>query len=115
MNESAAAPVSGPNVTLEELLAGSITVLGLGVAGFGAAAGLLGCPGFRGSVTVLDEGQSQQQRAEILRALGATVLLGHSGPLPAGTEVLIVSPGVALSHPLLAQAQSSGKIGRAHV
>ena len=110
MSEPSATPVPPGDLTLEELLSCSVTVLGLGVAGFGAAAGLLGCPGFRGSVTVVDEGAAppQQQRADILRELGATVLLEHTGPLPGGTDVLMASPGVALSHPLLAQAERSG-------
>ncbi|MBU6212946.1 MAG: UDP-N-acetylmuramoyl-L-alanine--D-glutamate ligase [Actinomycetales bacterium] len=110
MSESTGARGPSCDLTLDELLTGNVTVLGLGVAGFGAAAGLLGCPGFNGSVTVVDEGdaQPQQQRAEILHELGATVLLGHNGPLPTGTEVLMASPGVPLAHPLVTQAERSG-------
>lgn len=91
-----------------DVLGFHFTVLGLGVAGFGAAAGLLGCPGFHGSVAVIDEHDtpSQQQRAEILRELGANVSLGSVAPLPAETNVLVVSPGIPLRHPMVLQAQA---------
>lgn len=100
---------TGAEMTLAELLQSQVTIVGLGVAGFGAAAGLLNTPGFSGSVMVMDEGQgsSLDQRASILRELGAEVLVGEPASLPADSNVLVVSPGIALRHPLVSAATAA--------
>ncbi len=85
----------------------AVTVAGIGVAGYSCADALMQL-GAR--VTVIDSGDSERQRerAGILQALDATVLLGHQGGVPAGTELLVVSPGLPPSHPWILQAQSAG-------
>ena len=99
-------PVQQP---LPSLLASHVAVLGCAVAGFGAAAGLLGSQAFTGRVTVMDasDGDAVRARAEIISALGAEVLLGYDGPLPEQAQVLVVSPGVPLDHPMIAQARAA--------
>ena len=100
---------TGAEMTLTEVLQSHVTIVGLGVAGFGAAAGLLNVPGFRGCVTVVDESQTPtlEQRADILRELGAEVRLGVSASLPPESNVLVVSPGIALRHPLVLAATAA--------
>lgn len=85
----------------------AITVAGIGVAGYSCADALMQL-GAR--VTVVDAGDSERQRerAEILRALDATVLLGHDGSLPDGTDLLVVSPGLPPSHPMIVEALGCG-------
>jgi UDP-N-acetylmuramoylalanine--D-glutamate ligase len=73
------------------------TVLGLGRAGFAAADALLRVGA---AVTVVDqlEFADQRERATVLDALGATVLLGRS-ELPAGRiDLLVPSPGLPPAH-----------------
>lgn len=98
------------SMRLERLLHGSVTVLGCAVAGFGAAAGLLGSARFAGTVCVLDSRDDDElrSRGDILEALGGDVRLDYSGELPDGTDLLVVSPGIPLNHPLLAQARACG-------
>jgi UDP-N-acetylmuramoylalanine--D-glutamate ligase len=105
-----AAVPDGAALTLDQVLSARITVLGLGVAGFGATAGLLHLDAFTGTVTVLDEGNSAkiQERASILETLGAAVVLGERPALGSDTDILVVSPGIALSHPVVAQAAAAG-------
>lgn len=90
----------------------SVLVTGLGVSGLAAADALLerGC-----RVVVVDAGtggQVQQERAELLRILGAEVLLGrvHVAGLPTGSvpDLLVTSPGWPPHHPVLAQAAAAG-------
>ena len=85
----------------------SVTVAGIGVAGFACADALMQL-GAR--VTVIDagDGERQREKAEILEVLGVTVLLGHQGGLPAGTELLVVSPGLRPHDPLIVEAQDRG-------
>jgi UDP-N-acetylmuramoylalanine--D-glutamate ligase len=85
----------------------SVCVAGLGVSGRAAATVLAG----RGArVTAVDarDGQAQRQDAEPLRALGVTVRLGDGDTLPAGTEVVVTSPGWRPDAPLLAAAAAAG-------
>jgi UDP-N-acetylmuramoylalanine--D-glutamate ligase len=85
----------------------NVTVAGIGIAGFAAADALsqLGA-----SVIVVDasDGDRQHERAEILEAIGATVLLGYSGVAPAETDVLVVSPGLRPSAEIIVDAQQRG-------
>lgn len=85
----------------------SVTVAGIGIAGYACADALMQL-GAR--VTVIDSGESdkQRERAEILRALDVRVLLGHTGGLPEGTELLVVSPGLPPRHPWIRDAQAAG-------
>src|SRR3954454_24781083 len=83
------------------------TVAGFGVSGFAAADNLthLGA-----SVVALDEsadGREKQEKAELLRILGAEVRLGEgtTARLPDDTDLLVVSPGWKPSPPLVAQAR----------
>jgi UDP-N-acetylmuramoylalanine--D-glutamate ligase len=85
----------------------SLTVAGIGVAGFAAADALaqLGA-----QVTVVDasDGERQQEKAEILDVIGVTVMLGHTGPAPEGTDILVVSPGLRPSSTIILDAQERG-------
>ncbi len=84
-----------------------MTIAGLGIAGFACADALIQL-GAR--VTVLDagDGPKQRERAEILGMLDARVLLGHEGPAPDGTDLLVVSPGLPPSAPVIVDAQDRG-------
>ena len=81
-------------------------VTGLGVSGLPAATALLerGC-----DVTVVDQGDTEWhgERAEVLRALGAHVVLAAGPELPAG-DVLVVSTGIPTSSPWIVAAESRG-------
>ncbi len=81
-------------------------VVGIGTAGF-ACADALAQLGAR--VTLLDakDGDAQRERAEILDTIGVDVRLGFDGPLPE-CDVVVVSPGMRPSHPLIAEAQARG-------
>ena len=85
----------------------SVAVAGIGIAGFACADALaqLGA-----KVTVVDaaDGEKQRERAEILDVLGVRVLLGHEGGVPAGTELLVVSPGLRPTDPLILDALQRG-------
>ena len=85
----------------------AVTVAGIGVAGYSCADALMQL-GAR--VTVIDSGDSERQRerAGILQALDVAVLLGHEGGLPAGTELLVVSPGLPPAHRWILEAQAAG-------
>ncbi len=82
-----------------------VTVAGIGVSGFAAADALLG---LGASVTVLDErdGDAETERAQVLEILGAAVRLGAgaTGALPAGTGLVVTSPGWRQTAPLLVAA-----------
>ena len=82
-------------------------VVGIGVAGFAAADQLVHL-GAR--VTVIDsaDGERQRERADVLEVVGATVRLGDGESLPAAVDVLVVSPGVPPSAPVIVAAQSEG-------
>jgi UDP-N-acetylmuramoylalanine--D-glutamate ligase len=82
-------------------------VAGVGVAGFAAADQLLHL-GAR--VTVIDaaDGERQRERAGILEVVGATIRLGDGDTLPAGADVLVVSPGLPPRAPVIQDARSAG-------
>ncbi len=81
-------------------------VLGAGISGQ-AAAELLGWLGRR--VTLYDDYADPAAAAyEPLRAAGVELRFGREQALAAETEALVVSPGVALAHPLLEQALAAG-------
>lgn len=84
-----------------------VCVAGIGIAGFAAADALcqLGA-----QVTVVDgsDGAKQRERAEILDVIGATVILGNGDDLPEGTDVLVVSPGLRPTAPIIMAARSRG-------
>jgi UDP-N-acetylmuramoylalanine--D-glutamate ligase len=84
-----------------------VTVAGIGVAGYAAADALMQ---LGAHVTVIDgkDDEHQRGRADILEALGAVVLLGHDGPAPDDTEILVVSPGLRPSAPLIIDALGRG-------
>jgi UDP-N-acetylmuramoylalanine--D-glutamate ligase len=82
-------------------------VAGIGVSGFAAADALVH---LGASVTVLDDrsGDAQREKATVLEILGATVRLGEGATdrLPAGTDLVVTSPGWRPTAPLLAQASA---------
>jgi UDP-N-acetylmuramoylalanine--D-glutamate ligase len=82
-------------------------VAGIGVAGFAAADHLLQL-GAR--VTVIDgaDGARQRERADILEVVGATIRLGDGDSLPDDADVLVVSPGLPPSAPVIRAAQQRG-------
>ncbi|WP_433468611.1 UDP-N-acetylmuramoyl-L-alanine--D-glutamate ligase [Spirillospora sp. CA-128828] len=84
-----------------------VCVAGLGVSGRAAARVLAG----RGArVTVVDarDGAEQRGHAAELEARGVTVRLGDGEGLPAGTELVVTSPGWRPDVPLLAAAAAAG-------
>lgn len=84
-----------------------VTVLGLGIAGYAAADNLT----FIGAqVTAIDERDTLdlQQKKNILETLGATVILGEPLALPAVSHVVVVSPGLPPSHPVIQAAIANG-------
>lgn len=87
----------------------SVVVAGLGSSGFAAADALLEV-GAR--VIVVDDLESDENRekATLLEHLDATVHLGPgaSAHLPAGTDLVIASPGWHPDYPLLAAAAATG-------
>lgn len=83
-----------------------VVVAGIGIAGFACADALLE----RGAaVTIVDanDGEDQRNRAQILEVLGATVRLGDGQSLP-DTDLLVVSPGLPPSAPIIQAALNSG-------
>lgn len=86
-----------------------IVVMGLGLSGYAAADALLE----RGAkVTVLstDESGTVQERAKILEILGAEIRWGneHQQQVPAGTDLIVTSPGVRPDHPFMRSAAAGG-------
>lgn len=83
-----------------------VVVAGIGIAGFAAADALMQ---LGAQVTIVDstDDDRQRERAQILQALGARVLLGFRGPLPTA-DLLLVSPGLRPRDPLIMQAQQVG-------
>lgn len=82
-------------------------VAGIGIAGFAAADALVAL-GAR--VTAIDAGSGprQQERADVLRTLGAEVRLGDGDTLPPGIDVLVVSPGLPPRAPVTTAALAAG-------
>ncbi len=87
--------------------AAHVVVAGLGVSGFAAADGLLE---LGAKVTVLDESTAHDDKAELLRVLGATVVTGpgSTASLPEGTDLVVTSPGWRPDAPLLVAAAKAG-------
>ncbi|MEU3607670.1 UDP-N-acetylmuramoyl-L-alanine--D-glutamate ligase [Streptomyces sp. NPDC035033] len=84
-----------------------VTVAGLGVSGIPAARVLHG----RGAVvTVVNDGDDERSRAQAaeLEAEGITVRLGDGATLPAGTELVVTTPGWQPDKPLFAAAAEAG-------
>ena len=79
----------------------------MGVAAFADADELIA---LGANVTVVDDadGERQRERAQILDVLGAKVQLGDGKTLPPGTQLLIVSPGLPPSAPIIVSALSAG-------
>lgn len=82
-------------------------VVGIGIAGFAAADALMQ---LGASVTIIDatDGERQRERAGILEALDATVLLGYDGMVPEGIDLVVVSPGLRPSSPIIVDALARG-------
>ncbi|MDQ4007073.1 MAG: UDP-N-acetylmuramoyl-L-alanine--D-glutamate ligase [Actinomycetota bacterium] len=82
-----------------------VVVAGIGVSGFAAADALVH---LGAQVTVLDgrSGKEEREKATVLEILGATVRLGAgvTDDLPAGTDLVVTSPGWRPSAPLLTAA-----------
>ncbi|MEE4541583.1 UDP-N-acetylmuramoyl-L-alanine--D-glutamate ligase [Streptomyces sp. V4-01] len=93
--------------TAERLRDTAVTVAGLGVSGVPAAKALhaLGA-----RVTVVNAGAGDAQRAQAaeLEALGITVRLGDGDTLPAGTGLVVTTPGWKPASPLFAAAAAAG-------
>ncbi|MEW2392806.1 UDP-N-acetylmuramoyl-L-alanine--D-glutamate ligase [Streptomyces venezuelae] len=85
----------------------NITVAGLGVSGISAARALAG---LGASVTVVDGGSSEahRERAASLEGEGISVRLGDAQTLPAGTDLVVTSPGWKPTSPLFAAAAEAG-------
>lgn len=98
-----------PQLNREPVAGRLVAVVGLGRSGMAAADGLLEA-GAR--VIVLDDADSaaNQDKAGLLRELGAEVRLGAgaTGELPADTELVITSPGLRPTTPILRQAAEAG-------
>lgn len=84
-----------------------VGVLGLGIAGYACADSLTF---LEAQVTAIDERDTPdlQEKKQILETLGATIHLGQSLFLPDNIDVLVVSPGLPPSHPVITQAVDSG-------
>ncbi|WP_059009647.1 UDP-N-acetylmuramoyl-L-alanine--D-glutamate ligase [Streptomyces specialis] len=84
-----------------------VTVAGLGVSGVSAARALAGLGAL---VTVVDAGEGERQRARAaeLAADGIEVRPGDGDTLPAGTDLVVTSPGWLPDSPLFAAAAAAG-------
>ena len=84
-------------------------VVGIGVSGFAAADNLLH---LGASVTILAESanDAQREKAHLLEVLGATLRIGpgESAELPDDVDVVVTSPGVPPTAPLLVAAARRG-------
>ncbi len=83
-----------------------VVVVGLGIAGFAAADALASVGS---DVLVVDRTDSdrQRERGTVLEVLGVRVILGDE-VVPDGTDLLVVSPGLAPSAPTVLAAQARG-------
>ncbi|NML49619.1 UDP-N-acetylmuramoyl-L-alanine--D-glutamate ligase [Streptomyces sp. R302] len=84
-----------------------VTVAGLGVSGIPAARALAA----RGAVvTVVNDGDDERSRAQAaaLEAEGITARLGDGATLPAGTELVVTTPGWQPDKPLFTAAAEAG-------
>jgi UDP-N-acetylmuramoylalanine--D-glutamate ligase len=85
----------------------NVCVAGIGVSGFPAARVLAG-RGARVTVVEARDGAEQRERAAELAELGVEVRLGDGDSLPAGTELVVTSPGWRPDVPLLKAAADAG-------
>lgn len=87
----------------------SVLVVGLGVSGFAAADALLD-RGARVHVVSRDRTDVMAERAKILEVLDATVAFGpeHMTSVPEGTQLVVTSPGVPPTDPLMQDAAARG-------
>ncbi|MFF5786755.1 UDP-N-acetylmuramoyl-L-alanine--D-glutamate ligase [Streptomyces sp. NPDC012693] len=85
----------------------NVTVAGLGVSGIPAARVL---HGLGARVTVVNDGDDERSRAQAadLEAEGITVRLGDGATLPAGTELIVTTPGWRPDKPLFTAAAEAG-------
>ncbi|WP_141577029.1 UDP-N-acetylmuramoyl-L-alanine--D-glutamate ligase [Actinomadura sp. WMMA1423] len=84
-----------------------VCVAGLGVSGR-AAARVLAARGARVTVVDARDGEEQRGHAAELEACGVAVRLGDGESLPAGTGLVVTSPGWRPDAPLLAAAAAAG-------
>jgi UDP-N-acetylmuramoylalanine--D-glutamate ligase len=82
-------------------------VAGIGVAGFACADQLVHL-GARVTVVDSGDGERQRERADVLEVVGATVRLGDGDSLPDDADLLVVSPGLPPSAPIIAAALEQG-------
>ncbi len=82
-------------------------VAGIGVAGFACADQLVHL-GARVTVVDSGDGERQRERADVLEVVGATVRLGDGDSLPDDTDLLVVSPGLPPSAPIIVAALEQG-------
>ncbi|MEU8120096.1 UDP-N-acetylmuramoyl-L-alanine--D-glutamate ligase [Spirillospora sp. NPDC049024] len=85
----------------------SVCVAGLGVSGR-AAARVLAARGARVTIVDARDGEEQRGHAAELEASGVAVRLGDGESLPAGTGLVVTSPGWRPDAPLLAAAAAAG-------
>lgn len=98
-----------PTLYADAVRGRKVLVAGLGRSGMAAADGLLECDA---TVLVVDDGDTEanREKAQILRTLGAEVRLGPGScaECPAGIDLVVASPGLRPSTPVLAQAAAAG-------
>ncbi|MET9799821.1 UDP-N-acetylmuramoyl-L-alanine--D-glutamate ligase [Streptomyces sp. NPDC006368] len=85
----------------------NVTVAGMGVSGIPAARVL---HGLGARVTVVNDGDDERSRTQAARleAEGITVRLGDGATLPAGTDLVVTTPGWAPDKPLFTAAAEAG-------
>jgi UDP-N-acetylmuramoylalanine--D-glutamate ligase len=106
--ETPLGPAHPPQPRSPELPTGPVTVTGLGAAGRSAAR-FLARSGVEVVAVDARERSQEQGVADELRALGADVRLGAAATerLPAGTSLVVTSPGWRPDQPLLAEAAAA--------
>lgn len=82
-------------------------VAGIGVAGFACADQLVHL-GARVTVVDSGDGERQRERADVLEVVGAAVRLGDGDSLPDDADLLVVSPGLPPSAPIILSALEHG-------
>lgn len=85
----------------------SVVVAGIGIAGFAAADALISL-GARVHVIDGADTEKTRERAQILDVLGARITLGDGDTLPDELDVLVVSPGLPPSAPVIQAALERG-------
>lgn len=85
----------------------TVTILGIGIAGRSAARALI-ARGAQVSVVDSGAGDTREEAAAELRALGAEVLLGADGTALPRAQLVVTSPGLSPSAPLIRAVQSVG-------